>query len=154
CFADIFQNGTIYNIGTMNASGTVNTTTGVLNVSGSFGTYCPSVTATGTVSRECLGGDNYSAICADDSECPGGTCGNGELVIGTYDCPQQLIDDNAFSGNRQVPTPTPTSTPTDTPTPSESPTPTPTVAPTSTPGPVDHFTCYKAAATKGSVKFP
>jgi hypothetical protein len=39
-----------------------------------------------------------------------------------------------------------------TPTPTLSATPTP--SPTPTLGPLDHFTCYKAAATKGSVKFP
>jgi len=61
-----------------------------------------------------------------------------------------------------TPTATPTSTPTDTvtPTPTATATPTPTVTATPTPTPtakatpvLDHFTCYKAGATKGSVKF-
>jgi len=50
-----------------------------------------------------------------------------------------------------TPTPTATSTPTTTPTPTETVTPTPSA--TSTPT-LDHFTCYKAGATSGSVKFP
>ena len=47
-------------------------------------------------------------------------------------------------------TPTPTPTPTDTPTPTATDTPAPT--PTATPV-LDHFTCYKAGSTSGSVKF-
>jgi hypothetical protein len=48
-------------------------------------------------------------------------------------------------------TPTPTRTTTPTPTPTITGTPTPTVTPTAKP--LDHFTCYKAGATGGSVKF-
>jgi hypothetical protein len=40
------------------------------------------------------------------------------------------------------------------PTPTPTPTLTPTPSPTATLGPLDHFTCYKAGATSGSVKFP
>ncbi len=47
-----------------------------------------------------------------------------------------------------TPTVTPTATTTATPTLTSTPAPTPTL------GTLDHFTCYKAAATKGSVKFP
>jgi len=54
-----------------------------------------------------------------------------------------------------TPTVTPTTTTTPTPTltmpPAVTLTPTPTVTPT--PGNVDHFTCYKAGATSGSIKF-
>ena len=59
-----------------------------------------------------------------------------------------------------MPSNTPTNTPTltDTPTPTNSPTHTPTPTETATPTPsatavLDHFTCYKAGATSGSVRF-
>jgi len=41
-----------------------------------------------------------------------------------------------------------------TPAPTGTDTPTPAETPTATPSPLDHFTCYKAGATSGSVKFP
>ncbi len=52
-------------------------------------------------------------------------------------------------------TPTPTVTPTRTATPSPTPTATPTTTPSPTPtlGPLDHFTCYGAGATLGSIRF-
>ena len=73
-------------------------------------------------------------------------------VQNAFACDGQASDVDAFSPegiNLDVvgydliigPTPTPTLTPT------------PTPSPTATLGPLDHFTCYKAGATSGSVKF-
>ncbi len=51
------------------------------------------------------------------------------------------------------PSPTPTRSATATGTPSATPTPVASETPTATPSPLDHFTCYKAGATSGSVRF-